>query len=276
MQKPHRHKAEPDTPEALAVRPWPTARRALETAEIAATDDDSVMLIDAYSWFVSDMSNISQRVQGAAGGRVQVDPSRSYMKSVKGFPGERRHHRVPYLRQPEHPGGPRTVPDTRYIPVSIHYDLAKLPEQPMEPRMGDDRTGFFLTVHKDFTTEDKTFFKRYVNRWRLECDGAPGSDGLCTPKEPIIYYIDHTVPEEFREAMMEGVQALVLMPMRLPVSATPCSLKCCPKAWIRRTSATPPCAGALPTSRVTVPSVPPSSIPAPGRSWTPTFSSKPT
>lgn len=205
VQKPHRYKAEANTPEALAVD-LAYSPSVLETAEIAATSEDSVMLIDTYSWFVSDLSNISQRVQGAAGGRVTVDPSRSYMKSVKSFP-DNTAITASLTFANQNPGGPRTVPDTRYIPVSIHYNLAKLPEQPMETRMADDRTGYFMTVHKDFTTEDETFFKRYVNRWRLECEDAPGSDGLCTPREPIVYYIDRTVPEEFREAMMEGVEA---------------------------------------------------------------------
>lgn len=205
VQRPHRYKAEPNTPEARSVD-LSYGSSVLETAEIAATNEDSVMLIDAYSWFVSDLSNISQRVQGAVGGRVTVDAGRSYMKSVKNFP-ENTAFTASLTFGNQQPGGPRTVPDTRYIPVSIHYNLAKLPEEPMEPRMGDDRAGYFMTVHKDFTNEDQTFFERYVNRWRLECDGPAGSDGLCTPEEPIVYYIDRTVPDEFREAMMEGVEA---------------------------------------------------------------------
>lgn len=205
VQRPHRYKARENTPEARAVD-VAYSSSVLETSKIEATNEDSVMLIDAYSWFVSDLSNISQRVQGAAGGRVQFDRDRSYLKSVRNFP-QNTAITASLTFGSQEPGGPRTVPDTRYIPVSIHYNLASLPEQPMEPRMADDRAGYFMTVHKDFTNEDKTFFKRYVNRWRLECEGEAGPDGLCTPKDPVVYYIDRTVPEEFREAMMEGVEA---------------------------------------------------------------------
>lgn len=211
VQKPHRYTAEENTPEANAVD-LSYGNSVLETSEIEATNDDSVMLIDTYGWFVSDLSNISQRVQFAVSsapgrpGRANIDPGRSYLESVKSFPENTNVTAMLTFKNNEM-GGPRTLADSRYIPVGIHYTLAELPEQPMEPRIADDRAGYFMTVHKDFTNEDKTFFKRFVNRWRLACDGPAGADGLCDPKEPIVYYIDRTVPEEFREPMMEGVEA---------------------------------------------------------------------
>ena len=212
VQKPHRYVADPNTPEANAVD-YSFGSSVLETAKIEATNEDSVMLVDVHSWFVSDLSQVSQRVQYAVSstpgrpGRANLDKNRSYLKSVKNFPENSSITAMLTFANQEQ-GGPRTVPDARYIPIGIHYNLAKLPEQPMKPRHGDDRAGYFMTVHKDFTDDtDNTFFKRYVNRWRLECDGPAGSDGLCDPKEPIVYYIDRTVPVEYREAMMEGVEA---------------------------------------------------------------------
>ena len=174
--------------------------------------EETVYLVDVYKWFVSDLSGVSDRVKGAVSstpgrpGRAGLDPSRSYLESVKSFP-ENTNVQVRLTFKNSEQSAPRTVPDGRFIPVSIHYSLAKLPEEPMAPRKADDRIGYFLTVHKDFSEDDRTFFKRYTNKWRLECANEPDSDGLCDPIEPITYYVDHTVPEEYRQAIMDGVEA---------------------------------------------------------------------
>jgi hypothetical protein len=99
-----------------------------------------------------------------------------------------------------------SVPDSRFIPVSIHYTLAKLPDEPLTPRPADERIGSFMTVHKDFADDEESFFKRYANRWRLECQEAPVG-GLCDPKKPIVYYVDPNVPQEYRSALKAGVEA---------------------------------------------------------------------
>ncbi len=211
VKKPHRYTANADQPENAAVE-LTFGSSVLETAKIATTEDDTETLIDVYSWFVSDLSQISNRVKFAVStrpgqpGRASFDKSRSYLDEVKSFP-ENSNIRANLTFKNSERFGPRTVADGRYIPVSIHYTLAALPEVPMEPREADDRVGFFMTVHKDFSDDDKTFFKRYVNKWRLECDGAAGSDGLCEVKEPIIYYIDHTVPVKYRQGMIDAVNA---------------------------------------------------------------------
>jgi len=191
-------------------------RSILEMGKVEAKKEtegeETIYLVDVYKWFVSDLSGISDRVKSAVSerpgqpGRATLDASRSYLEFVKSFP-ENTNIQAKLTFKNGGDNAPRTVPDSRYIPVTIHYTLAKLPENPMETRIADDRVGYFLTVHKNFSDDDHTFFKRYVNRWRLECDENPGSDGLCDPVEPLTYYIDHTVPEAYREAMMEGVEA---------------------------------------------------------------------
>ena len=212
VQHPHRYKAEEGTPEAKAVD-LSFGKSVVETAKIEAFNADSTeMLINVYDWFVGDISGISTRVGFAVSsapgrpGRVNLDKSKSHLERVQSFP-ENVNIQAKLTFNNSELGGPRTVPDGRYIPLSLFYTMVKLPEEPMKPRMADDRTGYFMTVHKDFTDDSDTFFRRYVNRWRLECDGPAGSDGLCDPKEPIVYYIDHTVPEEYHEGMIEGVEA---------------------------------------------------------------------
>ena len=213
VKKPHRYTAEEGTPQAEAVN-LTFGSSVLETAKVEATNEDGTMLIDVHSWFVSDLSQVGNRVKRAVSsrpgqpGRASLDKEKSYIASVKSFPMNTNVEAKLTFNNSE-TSAPRTVPDPRYIPVGVHYSLVQLPEEPMKPRMADDRTGYFMTVHKDFTSDDEEFFRRYINKWRLECADEPDVNGLCNPKKPITYYIDHTVPEEYREVMMEGVLGFI-------------------------------------------------------------------
>lgn len=209
VQRPHRYTAPEGTPAAEAVR-LTFGSSVLESAKIESMRGDSALVIDVHDWFVSDLSNISQRVGFAASERpdqpanVTFDKGRSYLESVKAFPRNvnvrakltfKTNGRTPL----------RSVPDDRYLPVAIHYTLATLPETPMAPRLGDDRMGYFLTTHKDFSRRDTTYFVRYVNRWRLEPGERVGE--LWRPKQPIVYHLDPTIPEEFRDDVAAGIEA---------------------------------------------------------------------
>ena len=209
LQKPHRFTGGRDSAvtRAVALTFGPSV---VETAPIASFRPDSAVLIDVTNWFVSDLSGIGQRVRFAlASGPGQPPPvpfdrQRSYVESVKSFP-RNTNVRARLTFRPPNPVGLASVADGRYLSLSVHYTLAALPEVPMTPRIGDDRVGNFLTVHKDFSQDDSTFFVRMVNRWRLE-RGEPAGDKW-RPKQPITYYIDNTVPQHYRAAMKAGVEA---------------------------------------------------------------------
>jgi len=66
--------------------------------------------------------------------------------------------------------------------------------------------GYFLTARKDFSTYEDNFFRRYVNRWRLE-PGRQVEGGLWEPKQPIVYYLDNNIPVEYRPFIKAGVEA---------------------------------------------------------------------
>jgi hypothetical protein len=106
-------------------------------------------------------------------------------------------------------GGGDSVIDPRGNTVIIHYSLVELPDSHYAPRLADDRVGHFITVVKDFTTDSKdTAFVRYVNRWRLErVDNSPWKEGakLVPPKKKIVFWIEKSVPDEYRAAVREGI-----------------------------------------------------------------------
>jgi hypothetical protein len=106
-------------------------------------------------------------------------------------------------------GNQDAIPDTRGTTVVIHYGIVELPEPGYSPRQADDRVGHFTTVMKDFSKESPdTAFVRYVNRWRLErADGSTWKEGgkLSPPKKKIVFWIENSVPDEFRAAVREGI-----------------------------------------------------------------------
>jgi hypothetical protein len=99
--------------------------------------------------------------------------------------------------------------DSRGTQVVIHYGLCELPDGGYQPRVADDRVGHFLSVVKDFSTDNKdSTFVRFVNRWRLE-PSEPIDDKkphkLVAPKKKIVFWIEKSVPEEYRAYVREGI-----------------------------------------------------------------------
>jgi uncharacterized protein DUF5117/uncharacterized protein DUF5118 len=200
VQRPHRFTASEGGAAARAVD-LTFGNSVLEQAKIESIRDDSAIVVNVYDWVVSDLSGIGQAIRFAVSttpgrpGVAAFDKPRSYLESVKGFP-DNLNVRARLTYRPQEPVGWASVPDGRYISLSIFYSFARLPAVPMTPRLGDDRVGSFWTIHKDFSQEDSSAFVRYVNRWRLEPGERVGD--LWRPKKPIIYYIDPNVPEEYR------------------------------------------------------------------------------
>ncbi len=170
-------------------------------------DSTKAVLVDLAPFLVSDLPDIGEWMRGAfANKAVRFDKDRSALGAIKVFPENvELEALLTYTPNDRQNFGLATVPDDRYIPVTIHYSFSKLPEQPMMPRLADDRTGYFLTVMKDFSRDTQEhFFVRYVNRWRLEKKDP--NTTLSEPVKPIVYYIDHTVPEKYRPYIREGVE----------------------------------------------------------------------
>ncbi len=102
------------------------------------------------------------------------------------------------------------VIDNRGLSVVLHYSLIELPDPGYTARHADDRVGHFISVVKDFNAAETkdTPFVRYVNRWRLDrADNSQWKEGgkLAAPKKKIVYWIENSVPDEYRAAVREGI-----------------------------------------------------------------------
>ena len=175
-----------------------------------ATEDTSSgsIVVDATSLFVSDYPGVASRIKPYYNNRpVQFDKGRSYVEHVLGFPENVEVDVQLTFKSDSSPSTGRAgVSDVRSIPVGVRYSFVKLPDIPMMPRLADDRVGTFLDAVRDFSRDqDDTPYVRYVKRWRLEKKDSDAA--ISEPVKPITYYIDRSVPLEYRRYVKEGIEA---------------------------------------------------------------------
>ena len=177
----------------------------MENFPIKAEKGDNVV-IDVRDFFLSDIANMGTYLGFALGQPARLDSKKAYLSSLTNFPTNTEiDTRLTYI-----PGRAETlflpnVPDARAIQLGVAWSIRELPAEPMIPRIADDRVGYFTTSHKDFSREkEETFFVHYANKWRLEKKDPTAA--VSEPKQPIVYYIDSTVPEEYAPYMMKGVE----------------------------------------------------------------------
>ncbi|NJD08902.1 MAG: zinc-dependent metalloprotease [Gemmatimonadetes bacterium] len=79
--------------------------------------------------------------------------------------------------------------------VLAHWSIVRLPENPMMPRVNDERVGYFSDQIVDFGHDQhRAATRRYITRYRLECSDRRVGD-LCYPVKPITYYVDPATPD---------------------------------------------------------------------------------
>lgn len=89
----------------------------------------------------------------------------------------------------------------------LHYSISDIPDNTgYQPRVADSRVGFFTTSYVDLAKyNDRETHIRYVNRWHLE--KADPKLQLSPPKNPIVFYIEHTTPVRYRRWVRDGIVA---------------------------------------------------------------------
>jgi uncharacterized protein (UPF0262 family) len=89
--------------------------------------------------------------------------------------------------------------------VLMHYSMLLLPEQPMQPRLFDDRVGYFSISQMDYgQDEHRAPRRRYIVRYRLEKKDPRAA--LSEPVKPIVYWIDPATPSKWVPWLKKGVE----------------------------------------------------------------------
>ncbi|UCH85068.1 MAG: zinc-dependent metalloprotease, partial [Candidatus Latescibacterota bacterium] len=169
-------------------------------------EKEKVILVKMNKFFLSDISDVGYRLQYVLKKPVRLDAKKATFAKIKTFPENvELDARLTYSPADRRGLYLPSVPDNRFIEIGVHYSLHQLPEEPMKPRIVDDRVGYFVTAYKDFTRDDKeSFFVHYTHRWRLE-KKDPNAD-LSEPVEPIVFYVDNTVPAQYRRYVRDGIE----------------------------------------------------------------------
>ncbi|OEK03754.1 zinc-dependent metalloprotease [Roseivirga sp. 4D4] len=170
-------------------------------------EDSSAYLVDVTKFFTGDTKAISamnSRFRSSFQVR-RLDAEKSYTESVKSFPQNIEVRQVMTYDA----GRPPSNGNTGLITMQVAQSMIKLPENPMMPRLADQRVGWFTMGNINFSSDKlKGDQVRFLKRWRLEPkDPAAYARGeLVEPVKPIVYYLDPATPEKFRKWFKLGIE----------------------------------------------------------------------
>ena len=205
--------ADPKLPIAEAVHDANNETILMSFPVAAWGPNNGTAVIDVGRLFTTDITEISAKQRLSA---TALDPTRSFVERISPFPTnievETTHT---YTRNPTpagaggggFPGGGQQQQGMNpgSATVTLHYSMVKLPENPMMPRLFDERVGYFSTSNMDYgRDEQKAAQRTYIARWRLE-KKDPNAE-LSEPVKPIIYYIDSATPVKWRPYMLKAIE----------------------------------------------------------------------
>ncbi len=177
---------------------------------IEAIGPNDAPVIDATRMFTSEVPEFSARQRLGARG---FDPSRSFLEKTTSFPENINIEVTQTYTSPADAapagggraggrGGPPLPPSAT---VLMHYSMVKLPEKPMQPRLFDERVGYFSVAKYDYSLDvPKAEQRRFITRYRLEKKDP--SAALSEPVKQIVYYIDRATPAKWVPYMKAGVE----------------------------------------------------------------------
>ena len=188
----------------------------IQVFDVEAYGVDKSPVIKATSLFTTDHPEFSAAETLDAKG---LDSKRTLIDSVKTFPLNIETQVLATYKiekpkpggepdpGPRFPTGVRRDPTQSGVTALVHHSMVKLPEDPMKPRVFDDRVGFFTVGFTDFGDTRKGEAKdvRYIARWRLEKKNPKAK--VSEPVKPIVWYVGREVPEKLRQACIEGIEA---------------------------------------------------------------------
>ncbi len=166
------------------------------------------IVVDFTPVLLGDIAGLTPTITEALGSPYLIDPNKSYIGTTKAFPLNLDIESIYGFSgggDAALPSFLSNLPDSRSFNLRVHYSLSKLPQNNgYRPRLADDRIGYFVSAYKDFSNDNsRDGFTRYIERWNLQKQDPTAL--LSAPKQPIVYWIENTVPVEYRDAVREGV-----------------------------------------------------------------------
>ncbi len=172
----------------------------------AFNEDSAAIVIEVTPLYATDVPVLGLQSQRRTQyGVRRLDTSRSFPSSAKSFA---RNIEVRSVLTYEATKAPSNA-STGTVSLEMNHSMILLPDEPMQPRLWDDRVGFFSFTQNDFgRDEQRATQRRYIVRWRLEpSDPEAWARGeLVDPVKQIVYYIDPATPEKWRPYLKQGIE----------------------------------------------------------------------
>jgi hypothetical protein len=183
----------------------------IATFNIEAFGPDSAMVIDVSRLFTQPPAElgVGTRIPG------NLDQTRSWIERAVPFPENVNVYSTLTFTRPAgggaagggggpgggQPAGPTNPTNT----IVMSWSILKLPEQPMMPRLCDDRVGYFAARLTDFTDEGQQVKQScFITRYRLE--KRDPNAALSDPVKPIVYYVDPATPTKWVPYVKQGIE----------------------------------------------------------------------
>jgi hypothetical protein len=205
--------ADPKLPIAQAVSASNNDTILMSFPVAAYGPNNETVVIDVGRLFTTDVFEFSARQRLNAN---SMDATRSFIERISPYPTNIEAEATQtYVRTPPPAGagggqGPGQQQQQQGMnpgsaTVTLHFSMVKLPENPMMPRLFDERVGYFSVNNMDYgRNEHRAQQRTYITRWRLE-KKDPSAE-LSEPVKPIVYYIDSATPARWIPYMKKGVE----------------------------------------------------------------------
>jgi hypothetical protein len=200
-------KAKPNTPAALSVASsYPPS--VVYASQITSIDKATGNIVFPADFLMSDINDISDFLNLAnvtPQARYNLSPTLSYYGPTKSFPKNVEVETDLTWSSSTPDAAIDAVPDSRFLLLKIHDSIIELPNDGYQPRLADDRVGYFLTARRQYDDQQRGYssFVRYINRWNVQKTDPNAK--VSPAKNPIVVYLLNEIPPEYRPAMRDGI-----------------------------------------------------------------------
>ena len=134
----------------------------------------------------------------------RIDDKKTYISRVKNYPKNTSIEVTYGFFNPSPKASVDAVPDARYSSIVARHMFVEMPDSDYEPRVADQRIGYFSTKITDLSTYDYFKGKDLINRWRL-IKKDPSAE-LSEPVNPIVFWVENSTPEEIKPFVVEAIE----------------------------------------------------------------------
>jgi hypothetical protein len=177
--------------------------------------EKKLLLVNVTQLFYGDPIRLNEFVNMGVAGNYMLDAAKSGPASVKSFPENAVVRMNLYYASPRGQeqnslasllglAGASQLEDSRSMPMAVTFNMWYRKDTGYKPRLADPRVGYFTNDFYSvdrFLQSDRT--ERYIYRFHLEKKDPNAA--MSEPVKPIVWYIDTSVPKEYRQACKDGI-----------------------------------------------------------------------